>query len=146
MAGLGRVLLSQRVSEGVQRHWEPAEGLYRLLQPSPCSTHLTEKLEHTHSHSGFLRAKSNLAKCFNNASIILNILMCMHSKHTANYITILYFHLNLKYVPLISLSLPSFFSALLFQVTCTTNSGSASTPTIRYSPSTGLGNTHTHTH
>uniref|UniRef100_A0A3B4TAI5 Usherin n=1 Tax=Seriola dumerili TaxID=41447 RepID=A0A3B4TAI5_SERDU len=34
---------------------------------------------------------------------------------------------------------------LLFQVTCTTNSGSASTPTIRYSPATGLGNTHTDT-
>nr|XP_040024120.1 usherin isoform X2 [Gasterosteus aculeatus aculeatus] len=28
---------------------------------------------------------------------------------------------------------------LSFQVTCTTNSGSASTPTIRYSPATGLG-------
>ncbi|KAM3876945.1 usherin [Diretmus argenteus] len=28
---------------------------------------------------------------------------------------------------------------LLFQVTCTTDSGSASTPTIRYSPATGLG-------
>ncbi|XP_071778073.2 usherin [Centroberyx gerrardi] len=30
---------------------------------------------------------------------------------------------------------------LSFQVTCTTNSGSASTPTIRYSPATGLGPT-----
>lgn len=40
-----------------------------------------------------------------------------------------------------SLLIVSLLSALSFQVTCTTDSGSASTPTVRYSPVTGLGNT-----